>query len=152
MFNPPHPNVGDFGYSSEAINEATTHPMEAQPQSKAAPPASTEALANLNRRHVDVTMLNGDPETQCAICIDDMKVGDKAAILPCKHWFHAECVITHARSAEGPLRSLSRDLVISVCHSRMVAGLTGLDRFQLLKQGYLALQAKVGASGNTMSL
>ncbi|KAL6697819.1 hypothetical protein J3F84DRAFT_253559 [Trichoderma pleuroticola] len=92
LFNPAHAIAGDAVYSQEALDQIITNLMEAHPQSNAAPPASTEALANLNRRPVDASMLEGDSKTECTICIDDMKVGDAAAFLPCKHWFHEECV------------------------------------------------------------
>ncbi|KAL7962855.1 hypothetical protein V8C34DRAFT_268495 [Trichoderma compactum] len=92
LFNPAHAVSGDAVYSQEALDQIITNLMEAHPQSNAAPPASTEALANLNRRPVDASMLEGDSKTECTICIDDMNVGDMAAFLPCKHWFHEECV------------------------------------------------------------
>ncbi|KAL7926304.1 hypothetical protein ACQKWADRAFT_179728 [Trichoderma austrokoningii] len=93
LFNPAHAISGDAVYSQEALDQIITNLMEAHPQSNAAPPASTEALANLTRRPVDASMLDGDSKTECTICIDDMKVGDLAAFLPCKHWFHEACVV-----------------------------------------------------------
>lgn len=93
LFNPAHAISGDAVYSQEALDQIITNLMEAHPQSNAAPPASTEALANLSRRPVDASMLDGDSKTECTICIDDMKVGDLAAFLPCKHWFHEACVV-----------------------------------------------------------
>ncbi|PTB42799.1 hypothetical protein M441DRAFT_359209 [Trichoderma asperellum CBS 433.97] len=93
LFNPAHAISGDAVYSQEALDQIITNLMEAHPQSNAAPPASTEALANLNRRPVDASMLDGESKTECTICIDDMKVGDLAAFLPCKHWFHEACVV-----------------------------------------------------------
>ncbi|KAH0496526.1 hypothetical protein TgHK011_003880 [Trichoderma gracile] len=92
LFNPAHAISGDAVYSQEALDQIITNLMEAHPTSNAAPPASSEALANLDRRPVEESMLEGDSKTECTICIDDMKVGDPAAFLPCKHWFHEECV------------------------------------------------------------
>ncbi|OPB38001.1 hypothetical protein A0O28_0011050 [Trichoderma guizhouense] len=92
LFNPAHAIAGDAVYSQEALDQIITNLMEAHPQSNAAPPASNEALANLDRKPVDASMLEGESKTECTICIDDMKVGDPAAFLPCKHWFHEECV------------------------------------------------------------
>ncbi|UKZ73515.1 hypothetical protein TrVFT333_001162 [Trichoderma virens FT-333] len=91
LFNPAHAIAGDAVYSQEALDQIITNLMEAHPQSNAAPPASTEALDSLDRRPVDASMLEGE-KTECTICIDDMKVDDVAAFLPCKHWFHEECV------------------------------------------------------------
>ncbi|TFA99282.1 hypothetical protein CCMA1212_009054 [Trichoderma ghanense] len=92
LFNPAHAISGDAVYSQEALDQIITNLMEAHPTSNAAPPASSEALANLDRRPVEESMLEGDSKTECTICIDDMNVGDPAAFLPCKHWFHEECV------------------------------------------------------------
>lgn len=93
LFNPANAVAGDAVYSQEALDQIITNLMEAHPQSNAAPPATTEALANLDRRPVEQAMLEGEAKTECAICIDDMNVGDMAAFLPCKHWFHEACVV-----------------------------------------------------------
>jgi hypothetical protein len=93
LFNPAHAVAGDAVYSQEALDQIITNLMEAHPQSNAAPPASNEALAGLDRRPVDASMLDGESKTECTICIDDMNVGDLAAFLPCKHWFHEACVV-----------------------------------------------------------
>ncbi|KOS21416.1 putative RING finger protein [Escovopsis weberi] len=93
LLNPANAVAGDAVYSQEALDRIITNLMEAHPQSNAAPPASEEALADLDRRFVDSKMLEGESNTECAICIDNMKVGDMAAFLPCKHWFHEECVV-----------------------------------------------------------
>lgn len=79
-------------YSQEALDRIITQLMEANPQSNAAPPASEETLKTLDRKTVDQDMLGGESATECTICIDEMRVGDEAVILPCKHWFHEECV------------------------------------------------------------
>lgn len=93
LFNPAHAVSGDAVYSQEALDQIITNLMEAHPQSNAAPPASNEALRSLDRRPVEASMLDADGKTECTICIDDMNVGDLAAFLPCKHWFHEECVV-----------------------------------------------------------
>ena len=85
--------MGDAVYSQEALDRIITELMEANPQSNAAPPASEEALTKLDRRTVDAQMLGPEGKTECSICIDEVKVGDKAVFLPCKHWFHEDCVV-----------------------------------------------------------
>ncbi|KAH7327923.1 hypothetical protein B0I35DRAFT_472690 [Stachybotrys elegans] len=84
---------GDAVYSQEALDRIITNLMETNPSSNAAPPASEEALGKLDRRPMDQSMMNSDGKTECTICIDDMNLGDTAAILPCKHLFHEECVL-----------------------------------------------------------
>ncbi|KNB20568.1 hypothetical protein FOXG_17474 [Fusarium oxysporum f. sp. lycopersici 4287] len=64
--------------------------MEANPQSNAAPPATEEALQNLERHPVDGQMLGSEDKAECTICINEMKEGDMATFLPCNHWFHED--------------------------------------------------------------
>ncbi|KND90462.1 putative RING finger protein P32A8.03c [Tolypocladium ophioglossoides CBS 100239] len=93
LFSPANAVAGDAVYSQEALDRIITQLMEANPQSNAAPPASDAALQALDRRTVDQEMLKGESKTECTICIDEMKIGDKAVFLTCKHWFHEECVV-----------------------------------------------------------
>lgn len=93
LFSGANATAGDAVYSQEALDHIITQLMEANPQSNAAPPASEEALKSLDRKPVDHDMLKGESKTECTICIEEMHVGDEAATLPCKHWFHEECVI-----------------------------------------------------------
>jgi E3 ubiquitin-protein ligase RNF115/126 len=37
--------------------------------------------------------MGDSPKVECTICIDEMHLGDEVTVLPCKHWFHGECVI-----------------------------------------------------------
>ncbi|PHH71970.1 hypothetical protein CDD82_6233 [Ophiocordyceps australis] len=93
LLSPASAMAGDAVYSQEALDRIITQLMEANPQSNAAPPASQEALQTLERKTVNIDMLKGESKTECTICIDEMKVGDRAVVLPCKHWFHEECVV-----------------------------------------------------------
>lgn len=93
LFNPQHARVGDAVYSQEALDRIISNLMEAHPTSNAAPPASEEGLKNLERKAVDKGMLDNQDQTECSICIDDISEGDMALYLPCKHWFHEQCVV-----------------------------------------------------------
>ncbi|PFH62697.1 hypothetical protein XA68_12375 [Ophiocordyceps unilateralis] len=93
LFSPANAAAGDAVYSQEALDRIITQLMETNPQSNAAPPASEEALRTLERKTVDRDMLKGESKTECTICIEDMTIGDQAVVLPCKHWFHEECVV-----------------------------------------------------------
>ncbi|KAM0557971.1 hypothetical protein ACHAPJ_005135 [Fusarium lateritium] len=92
LINPANAMHGDAVYSQEALDRIITGLMEANPQSNAAPPATEEALRNLERKPVDKEMLGPEGKAECTICIDELKEGEMAAFLPCKHWFHEECV------------------------------------------------------------
>ncbi|KAI1107440.1 hypothetical protein F4804DRAFT_160428 [Jackrogersella minutella] len=89
----PHMVHGDAVYSQEALDRIITNLMEANPQSNAPAPASDEAIATLPKKKLDEAMLGPELKGECTICIDDMKVGDEAVVLPCKHWFHEQCVV-----------------------------------------------------------
>lgn len=84
---------GDAVYSQEALDRIITQLMEQNPQSNAPPPASEETIAKLPRKKLDEQMLGPELKGECTICIDDMSLGDEAVVLPCKHWFHEECVV-----------------------------------------------------------
>ncbi|KAI0159020.1 hypothetical protein BJ166DRAFT_593224 [Pestalotiopsis sp. NC0098] len=84
---------GDAVYSQEALDRIITQLMEQNPQSNAPPPASEETIANLPRKKLDEQMLGPELKGECTICIDEMSLGEEAVVLPCKHWFHEECVV-----------------------------------------------------------
>jgi hypothetical protein len=93
LFNPDNAMAGDAVYSQEALDRIITSLMEANPPSNAAPPATDEGLKNLTRKPVDKEMLGADAKAECTICIDEMKLGETVIYLPCKHWFHEDCVV-----------------------------------------------------------
>ncbi|KAI5866652.1 hypothetical protein GGS23DRAFT_281224 [Durotheca rogersii] len=92
MFD-PHTMHGDAVYSQEALDRIITNLMEANPQSNAPAPASEEAIATLPKKKLNEQMLGSELKGECTICIDDMAVGDEVVVLPCRHWFHEECVV-----------------------------------------------------------
>ncbi|XP_044466210.1 uncharacterized protein LOC123196303 [Mangifera indica] len=56
------------------------------------PPASKAVIANLPL----VVLTKVDVESNnavCAVCKDDIGVGEKAKQLPCTHWYHGDCII-----------------------------------------------------------
>lgn len=84
---------GDAVYTQEGLDRIITQLMEANPQSNAAPPASESALEKLEKKSLDRQMMGDSPKVECTICIDEMHLGDEVTVLPCKHWFHGECVV-----------------------------------------------------------
>lgn len=89
----PHMVHGDAVYTQEALDSIITNLMEANPQSNAPAPATEEAIAKLPKRILDEELLGPELKGECTICIDEVKVGDEAVVLPCKHWFHEQCVV-----------------------------------------------------------
>lgn len=92
LLNPAGAVHGDAVYSQEALDRIITTLMESNPQSNAAPPASGAAIESLERKKVDEEMLGPEGKAECTICIDSIHKGDEVVVLPCKHWFHGECV------------------------------------------------------------
>jgi len=90
-------NPADAVYTQQAFDRILTHLRE-QTAPGGAPPASQAALDRLQARamrEVDDAMLDGKMRggSKCVICVDEMVKGEKAAVLPCEHWFHGECVV-----------------------------------------------------------
>ncbi|KAI0898538.1 hypothetical protein F4806DRAFT_364443 [Annulohypoxylon nitens] len=83
---------GDAVYSQEALDRIITNLMDSNPQSNAPAPASDESIAALPRKKLDEAMLGPELKGECTICIDEMAAGDEAVVLPCRHWFHEQCV------------------------------------------------------------
>lgn len=84
---------GDAVYSQEHFDQIISQLMEAHPQSNAAPPATEDAIEKLEKKKLDKEMMGESGKAECTICIDDMTIGDEVTVLPCKHWFHGECVV-----------------------------------------------------------
>ncbi len=92
LLNPSAAVHGDAVYTQEALDRIITQLMEANPQSNAAPPASAEAIEKLEKKPLDEKMMGVDGKVECTICMDELHKGDEVSVLPCKHWFHPECV------------------------------------------------------------
>ncbi|KAL0471481.1 hypothetical protein QR685DRAFT_204544 [Neurospora intermedia] len=92
LLNPQAAVHGDAVYTQEALDRIITTLMEANPQSNAAPPATQAAIENLPKKILDEQMIGPEGKAECTICIDDMYKGEEVTVLPCKHWFHGECV------------------------------------------------------------
>ncbi len=93
LLNPAHALHGDAVFSQEEMDRIITALMEANPQSNAAPPASQVAIDGLERKNVDDKILGTEGKAECTICITEVHRGDEVVVLPCKHWFHDECVV-----------------------------------------------------------
>lgn len=98
IFNPANGVAGDAVFTEEAFDSVISAMMDTQSQQSGAPPASEQSLLNLKRQAVTEDILSAEDKRECSICIEEMKVGDTAVILPCKHWFHDECVTMWLRA------------------------------------------------------
>ena len=92
IFNPANATHGDTVYTEEAMDRIITHLMEQTTTSSAPGPASASAIAALPKQKADKEMMGQDGKAECSVCMDAVEVGDEVTVLPCKHWFHGDCV------------------------------------------------------------
>ncbi|RMZ83289.1 hypothetical protein DV738_g1253, partial [Chaetothyriales sp. CBS 135597] len=92
MFSPTG-RYGDAVFSQEALDRIIEQLAEQNQGSSAPGPASEQAIRSLGTRKVTEEMMGSDGTAECSICMDDVEVGSTVTELPCKHWFHGDCVI-----------------------------------------------------------
>lgn len=90
--NPANAAHGDAVFTQEALDRVISQLMEQTAGSNAPGPASEAAIQALPKKQVDQEMLGSDGKAECSICMDNVTIGDEVTVLPCKHWFHGECV------------------------------------------------------------
>jgi len=92
LFNPADAQVGDGVYTQEAFDRIISQLMEQNQTGLAPGPASAAAIASLPIKSIDESDLSDTGKAECSICMDEVNIGDKVTSLPCRHWFHGECV------------------------------------------------------------
>ena len=92
LLNPANARHGDAVFSQEAFDRVMTQLMEQNQGSTAPGPASEAAINALPTRNVEKDMLGSDGKAECSICMENVEIGEDVTILPCKHWFHGQCV------------------------------------------------------------
>jgi E3 ubiquitin-protein ligase RNF115/126 len=83
---------GDFVTSQEAMDRIVSQLMEQTATSNAPGPASQADIDALPRKKVTRDMLGDDGNADCSICMDAVTPEEEVTELPCKHWFHHQCV------------------------------------------------------------
>ncbi|MCJ1395069.1 hypothetical protein MMC18_007950 [Xylographa bjoerkii] len=92
MLNPANARSGDAVYTQEALDRVISQLMEQHSTSTAPGPASESAISSLPKVKLDESKLDSNGKAECSICMDSLSVGDEVMELPCKHWFHEDCV------------------------------------------------------------
>ncbi|MCJ1316790.1 hypothetical protein MMC15_002111 [Xylographa vitiligo] len=92
MLNPANARSGDAVYTQEALDRVISQLMEQHSTSSAPGPASESAISSLPKVKLDESQLDSNGKAECSICMDSLSVGDEVTELPCKHWFHGDCV------------------------------------------------------------
>ena len=83
---------GDAVYTDEALDRIISQMMDQHHANSAPGPASAAAIAALPKKKADKSMMGHDGKAECSVCMDAVEIGDEITVLPCKHWFHGECV------------------------------------------------------------
>jgi len=93
FLNPANAQAGDAVFTQEAMDRLMTRFMQENQTSTAPGPASQSAIHSLPR--ITIGKEQEDSTTgkaECSICMDAVEAGTEVAELPCKHWFHFECI------------------------------------------------------------
>jgi E3 ubiquitin-protein ligase RNF115/126 len=92
ILNPANARSGDAVFTNEALDRVITQLMEQHGGSTAPGPASEAAIAALPKIKVTKEHLGENGLAECSICMESVEVGGEVTELPCKHWFHGDCV------------------------------------------------------------
>ena len=58
------------------------------------PPASKESVTQLKEEEMtEETIKSLGVENVCSVCKEEFSKGKKAMVLPCRHFYHRECII-----------------------------------------------------------
>ncbi|KAI9475044.1 hypothetical protein LPJ78_002887 [Coemansia sp. RSA 989] len=90
MFGVPVGNLGDYVWGQNSFDDIITQIMEQNQGVHAPPPASEEAIHKMPRRKI--TEEEVSKKLECGICMDEYKNNEEVMILPCKHFYHLECI------------------------------------------------------------
>ncbi|KAE8555640.1 hypothetical protein TMatcc_002903 [Talaromyces marneffei ATCC 18224] len=83
--------IGDAVYSQEELDRVISQLVD-QNMNQGAPPAAETAIQSLPKKVVDQEMLGVEGRAECSICMDPVELGSEVTELPCKHWFHGDCI------------------------------------------------------------
>ena len=93
LHDPTRAAHGDAVFTDEALDRIISQMMDQQGGAGSAPgPATAAAIAALPKKQADKDMVGTDGKAECSVCMDAVTLGDEVTVLPCKHWFHGECV------------------------------------------------------------
>ncbi|KAJ1688488.1 hypothetical protein LUZ63_019878 [Rhynchospora breviuscula] len=77
--------LGDY-FLGPGLDLLLQHLAENDPNRYGTPPAKKEAIEALPCTRIEEV-------SSCAVCLDDFEIGTEAKELPCKHNFHASCIL-----------------------------------------------------------
>ncbi|XP_061348017.1 E3 ubiquitin-protein ligase RING1-like isoform X2 [Gastrolobium bilobum] len=90
---PGNVNHGDY-FFGPGLEELIQQLAENDPNRRGTPPASKSAVEGLPDIPVTEELLASDSASaQCAVCKDTFGLGENAKQMPCKHIYHADCIL-----------------------------------------------------------
>ncbi|TYJ99063.1 E3 ubiquitin-protein ligase RING1-like [Cucumis melo var. makuwa] len=91
-FHPPSNfNLGDY-FFGPGLEQLIQQLAENDPNRYGTPPASKSAIEGLPDIKITEELLATD-SSQCAVCKDTFELDEVAKLMPCKHIYHADCII-----------------------------------------------------------
>ncbi|XP_038894000.1 E3 ubiquitin-protein ligase RING1-like [Benincasa hispida] len=91
-FHPPSNfNLGDY-FFGPGLEQLIQQLAENDPNRYGTPPASKSAIEALPDIKISEELLASD-SSQCAVCKDTFELNEVAKQMPCKHIYHADCII-----------------------------------------------------------
>ncbi|MBA0844354.1 hypothetical protein Goarm_001454 [Gossypium armourianum] len=78
-------SLGDY-FMSPGLDLLLQHLAENDSNRYGTPPTQKEAIEALPTVKIEEML-------QCSVCLDDLKTGNEAKEMPCKHKFHGECIL-----------------------------------------------------------
>ncbi|XP_010462406.1 PREDICTED: E3 ubiquitin-protein ligase RING1-like [Camelina sativa] len=81
----PAGSLGDY-FIGPGFEMLLQRLAENDPNRYGTPPAKKEAVEALSTVKIEETL-------QCSVCLDDFEIGTEAKLMPCKHKFHADCLL-----------------------------------------------------------
>ncbi|KAL9317022.1 hypothetical protein ACSQ67_013539 [Phaseolus vulgaris] len=88
-------NLGDY-YLGPGFEQLIQLLADNDPNRYGTPPAAKDAIENLPTVTVDDELLNSEMN-QCAVCQDEFEKDTQVKQMPCRHAYHADCLIPWLR-------------------------------------------------------
>ena len=87
----PNVNLGDY-FFGPGLEQLIQQLAENDPNRYGTPPASKSAVQTLPDIKISQDLLASD-SSQCAVCKDSFELREEAKQMPCKHIYHADCIL-----------------------------------------------------------
>ena len=92
-------------------------------------------LAALPQVPIDDSMLDKDGQAKCTVCHETAELGAEVTLLPCKHWFHEDCIKPWLRTREDCPSCLSSVLMSITANDANPVGPVGGHRMMVTYEG-----------------